>query len=112
MQVVTIRDISFIKELEKERLLRVQLKAIMETMITLNHKINNDLQNIMGKSEILMDKLKNSSTDIYDSLNTINNSAENIASVILKLSKVVRPISTFYTNETSMLDLEASIDSK
>jgi len=85
-----------------------KIAAILETAVAINHEINNPLTAILGNTQLLLlqeDKLPD---DIKSKISVIEKSALRIRDITQKLLSVVEPITTSYTDNLNMLDIDKS----
>ena len=85
-----------------------ELKAILEVVGTLNHEINNPLTVVLGRTELLCRKVDNFDPQTFDSLKNIKKEAEKIRDVVMKLTKIIEPVSREYLNGLNIIDMENS----
>lgn len=90
-----------VKEAEK-------LQTIAEAGITLNHGINNPLTGIMGNLEFLLNDIPDDKEEIKNTLKIVYDNSQKIADIVKKFQKVSKYITTDYTSEQPMLDLDKS----
>ena len=88
-----------------------RIAAILETAVALNHEINNPLTAVLGNTQLLLLQKDKLSNDVVAKITTIEKSALRIREVTQKLMKIVEPITTNYTNNLDMLDIEKSAGS-
>ncbi len=85
-----------------------RIAAILETAVALNHEINNPLTAVLGNTQLLLLQKDTLPEAVVAKINTIEKSAIRIREVTQKLMKIVEPITTNYTNNLDMLDIEKS----
>lgn len=105
-------DISFLKELEEERIRRSRIETVMETAVALNHEINNALQPIVGLAELMLLQGMGQEAEWQQSLRTILESGQRIAETVRRLAEITHPVSTIYMGKVRMLDLRGSSEQK
>ncbi len=100
-------DISEKKELEQMMVEKEKLAMLTETVIAVNHEINNPLVPIIGNSQLL---LLNEDTDEHtrDQLEAILRNALRIQKITRKLGQIKQPVQKSYLGETKMLDIHKS----
>ncbi len=94
--------------LQKEKLKAERLQAILETVTTVNHEINNPLAVILGNAELLLMKKKDLTPELEAKLKIIVESALRIKKVTTELLKLVEPIIVEYPSGIKMIDIEKS----
>ncbi|MCD6162075.1 MAG: hypothetical protein J7K40_06650 [candidate division Zixibacteria bacterium] len=101
------------KLLKKDHTLIVKgekIAAILETAVAINHEINNPLTAILGNAQLLLLHHENMPKEIKSKIDIIEKSAFRIRSVTQKLMAVIEPITTSYSDNLDMLDIDKSID--
>lgn len=85
-----------------------RISAIHETVITLNHEINNPLLSILGRTQLLL--MRNNKLDVNTrkELQEIEDESKKIEKALKKLSSIAEPRSTTYTENLIMIDIENS----
>jgi signal transduction histidine kinase len=91
---------------------KVRLNAVLETAVTVNDKINNALQAIIGPVQLLLMHRDDLDDDLRGQLNIIEESASRIKEVIQGLLRLTSAKSTEYVSGTSMIDLPGPDDDK
>ena len=76
--------------------------------MAVNHEINNPLTAILGNTQLLLMRAEKLSQDAVAKIKAIEQSAMRIRQVTRKLLSVVEPITTGYTDNLEMLDIEKS----
>jgi len=93
----------------QNRLLQTERKAaIIETVVAINHEINNPLAAIVGSAQLLLLKPAELSEDIRRRVETILAESFRIKKVTEKLSGITETISKQYPGGMRMLDIEKS----
>lgn len=87
---------------------RARVETIMQTSVALSHEINNALQIIIGQTEVLLQKIPNTSKDMRRDISIIQDGSFRIAEVLKELAQVTRPVTTTYVGKAQMLDLKRS----
>ncbi len=105
----TVRDLTAIRQLERERMESERLAAIVETAVTINEEVNTPLSVIINDAEAVRKSLTAQDSKVYTRLDRIAVSAKKIQSVVSKLAHVQRATSKEYLPGTQMLDLESAI---
>jgi two-component system NtrC family sensor kinase len=85
-----------------------RVAAILETAVAINHEINNPLTAVLGNTQLLLLQKDKLPDDVITKINTIEKSALRIRQVTQKLMTIVEPITTNYTANLDMLDIEKS----
>jgi hypothetical protein len=85
-----------------------RVAAILETAVAINHEINNPLTAVLGNTQLLLLQKDKLPDDVATKINTIEKSALRIRQVTQKLMTIVEPITTNYTANLDMLDIEKS----
>lgn len=100
-------DISEKKELELMMVEKEKLATLTETVIAVNHEINNPLVPIIGNSQLL---LLDEKTDEHTrgQLEAILRNALRIQKITRKLGQIKQPVQKSYLGETKMLDIQQS----
>jgi len=88
------------KRISKER-----IKAIIETSTTLNHEINNPLTAVLGNVQLLLMRRDELDKDLIKKLETVEESAMRIRTVMQKLMNLTRDSVTDYAEGLKMIDL-------
>lgn len=99
------------RRLKKDHKLIVKgekIASILETAVAVNHEINNPLTAILGNTQLLLMRAEKLSQDAVAKIKAIEQSAMRIRQVTRKLLSVVEPITTGYTDNLEMLDIEKS----
>lgn len=101
-----MRDVTEINRLQIKLLESERLAAYTQTVITLNHEINNPLTAVLGNAYLLEkygDKIKDEK--LRRRLSVIQENCLRIQQVIKKLEKIEELKTVSYLGETKMLDL-------
>lgn len=95
---------------EQQRALaeQVRLQTVLEAAATVSHEINNPLTVLTLRLARLEARLAANDTATADDLRSAAEAAQEIFQVTKRLRKVVRPVSTRYWSDATMLDLDAS----
>lgn len=89
-----------------------RVAAILETAVAVNHEINNPLTAVLGNTQLLLLKKDSLPDDIVSKIKTIEKSAIRIREVTQKLMTIVEPVTTSYTDNLEMLDIDKSSSEK
>lgn len=90
---------------------KARAKAIAETAVAINHQINNPLTAISGNLQILLSRAEKLSPEVIRMLKKIEEGADRILAVTDKLRNLTSDKTTQYIGDTTMIDLDASVDS-
>lgn len=93
------------RALPQELIDKVRLNAVLETAVTVNDKINNALQAIIGPVQLLLMHRDDLDDELRTQLSRIEASATTIKDVIQGLLKLTSARSTEYVSGTSMIEL-------
>ncbi len=105
----SMEDITKAKELEKTRLEKEKLSAVMETVGAVCHEINQPLMILQGLSEILLEDLPQDQ-EIAENLLRIKAQTERIGSITKKLRTITRYRTKPYL-EGEIIDIDSASDS-
>lgn len=86
-----------------------RVKAVADTVATMNHEINNPLTIISGNAELLSFLLQDQDESVQDKLRNIVAQVRRLGRVLSLLANVRRAVGCDYPGEARMLDLEASV---
>jgi PAS domain S-box-containing protein len=103
--IAVVRDITERKKLEKERIEREKLSALMELAGATAHELNQPLTTILGATEILMRKAGEKDPQLKQ-LSLIAKETERLSSMIKKIRKVIRYETKPYLNDVKIIDLD------
>lgn len=106
----TIEAFKLLKEDHKLIIKGERIAAILETAVAINHEINNPLTAILGNAQLLLMHHENLPKEIRSKIDIIEKSAFRIRNVTKKLMAVIEPITTSYSDNLEMLDIEKSVD--
>jgi K+-sensing histidine kinase KdpD len=95
-------------EKEKELIEKTKLSTISDTVVAVNHEINNPLTAILGNAQLLLSKGEEINAETKEKLRVIENSALRIKEITQKLTKITKPVSKEYAGGVKMLDIEKS----
>lgn len=99
------------KQLEEQRMKSVRLETLLETAVAMSHEINNPLMVLQLRLERMRKRCRMDDDEERDDVLVAVEAAAEIALVMARLRRVVRPVSTSYVSDTTrMLDLSASMD--
>lgn len=93
-----------IEDMDK-RISKERIKAIIETSTTLNHEINNPLTAVLGNIQLLLMRRSELDRDLIKKLETVEESAMRIRTVMQKLMNLTRDSVTDYADGLKMIDL-------
>jgi len=100
-----IRDITERKKLEKERIEREKLSALMELAGATAHELNQPLTTILGSAETIMRKASQQDP-LFKQISLIAKETERLSSMIKKIKKVIRYETKRYLNDVKIIDLD------
>lgn len=86
-----------------------RVKAVADTVATMNHEINNPLTIISGNAELLSFLLQDQDETVQDKLRTIVLQVRRLGRVLSLLANVRRAVGCDYPGDDRMLDLRASV---
>ena len=109
--MAVIRDITERKKLEKERIEREKLSALMELAGATAHELNQPLTTILGAAEILMRKASEKDPQLKQ-LSLIVKETERLSSMIKKIRKVIRYETKPYLDDLRIIDLDKASKKK
>ena len=89
-----------------------RVAAILETAVAINHEINNPLTAVLGNAQLILINKDKLPADIVGKISIIEKSALRIRQVTQKLMTIVEPITTSYTKNLDMLDIDKSLSSE
>lgn len=99
------QDLTTQKELEKERIEKERLKAITESLATINHQINNPLMPILGNIQLMRRNDGYLEQDDKRKLEIIEINAKKISKIIREFNEAQNLSSVSYYGKTKMLEL-------
>ncbi len=105
--IARIRVAFRIKDFQLEKQERIRLEGILEMAGAASHELNQPLQIILGKIELLLMEL-DPSHPLYTSLSVIKEQALRIASITKKIGRIVRYESKEYPGGMKMVDIHRS----
>jgi GAF domain-containing protein len=101
------------KQLEEQQLKAVRLQTLLETAAAVSHEINNPLTVLQLRLERMRKRCTPGDDAQRDDVLVAAEAAAEIALVVERLRRVVRPVSTSYVRDTArMIDLSASVDER
>jgi len=103
-----VRAFKLLKDDHKLIVKGERIAAILETAVAINHEINNPLTAILGNTQLLLLQEDKLPADIISKISVIEKGALRIRNITQKLLSVVEPITTSYTNNLDMLDIDKS----
>ncbi|GEM_PF-1995694 len=107
-----MRNVTEINRLQKKLLESERLAAYTQTVITLNHEINNPLTTVLGNIFLLeRDTKKLNDEKLEKRINVIQENCVRIQKVIKKLEKIDELKTVSYLGSTKMVDLGDGEDS-
>jgi PAS domain S-box-containing protein len=114
--IVVIEDVTDTVNLHKSRVKAERLAAITETMVGVNHEVNNPLAVILGYAQILLGRLERNDQAFVtgpkarEELTRIEGEALRIREITQKLASLVEPVVTPYpaSDGVKMVDLRQS----
>ncbi len=101
-------DISGKKKLEQMLVEKEKLATLTETVIAVNHEINNPLVPIIGNSQLLLSNQEEYDEQTRNQLESILRNALRIQKITRKLGKIKQPVQKSYLGDTKMLDIHQS----
>jgi len=104
VEILIEKAYKFLK-LKYEERENIELKGIMETVVTTNHQINQPLTVIMCNTELLMERFANYK-DEMKYLMTIMDESKKIRDILLKLTEIEKVNRTEYINGITMLNID------
>lgn len=102
------KDLTTLKELQKQTLENERLLGITEALATVNHEINNPLTPIIGNVQLLLSSKNAFDAAVTQKLRTIEMNARKIHEIIQHMSKISRPLRKHYYGDAHILDLHRS----
>jgi PAS domain S-box-containing protein len=114
--IVVIEDVTDAVHLHQSRVKAERLAAITETMVSVNHEVNNPLAVILGYAQILLDRLEKDDQALVagpkarEELARIEGEALRIREITQKLASLIEPVVTLYpvSDGLKMVDLRQS----
>jgi PAS domain S-box-containing protein len=104
-----MRNVTELSRLQKKLLESERLAAYTQTVITLNHEINNPLTTVMGNLFLLeKEAQKYDDEKIISRLNVIQANCQRIQNVIKKLERIEELKTIPYLGGTKMVDIRGS----
>jgi signal transduction histidine kinase len=103
--MAVIRDITERKKLEKERIEREKLSALMELAGATAHELSQPLTTILGCAETIIRKTSQQDP-LFKQLSLIAKETERLSSMIKKIRKVIRYETKPYLNDVKIIDLD------
>lgn len=97
-------------EIDAKAIAKERLAAVLETAVTLNHEINNPLTAILGNVQLLLLKREDLDDDVKKKLQTIEESASRIQTVVKRLLDLDAARSVEYNDGIQMIDLSEKQD--
>lgn len=102
------KDLTALKELQRQTLEKERLLGITEALATVNHEINNPLTPIIGNVQLLLSSQKAFDPAVIQKLQAIESNARKIHEIIQQMNKISRPLRKHYYGDTHVLDLQRS----
>jgi PAS domain S-box-containing protein len=108
-----MRNVTELSRLQKKLLESERLAAYTQTVITLNHEINNPLTTVMGNVYLLEKEAESRSDDkLLKRLDIIQENCKRIQQVIKKLERINELKTVSYLGSTKMVDLGDDAEDK
>ncbi len=105
--IARIRVAFRIKDFQREKQERIRLEGILEMAGAASHELNQPLQIILGKIELILMEL-DENHPLYNPLSIIKEQALRIASITRKIGRIVRYESKEYPGGMKMVDIHRS----
>jgi PAS domain S-box-containing protein len=102
------KDLTTLRELQKQTLENERLLGITEALATVNHEINNPLTPIIGNVQLLLTGTDALDAAVTQKLRSIEMNARKIHEIIQKMSHLSRPLHKQYYGDVQILDLQHS----
>jgi len=96
--------------LTKKLLEEEKLKGVLEMAGAVCHELNQPMQNIMGFSQLLIDKIPNDDPK-YEYINIIKKQIDKMGEITRKLMKITRYETIAYVQDTKIIDIHKASDS-
>jgi len=93
-----------LQKTQQEMIALEQKNAVLATIVTANHEINQPLTIAIGNLELLQNKLKNNPHQKL--IDKVQNALKRIDAILTKLRRIDKIKMTSYLGETNMLDIE------
>jgi len=107
---VVIKELTELHELQEKTLEAARLKTVLETVVSLNHEINNPLAIVMGNLQLLLRSFEKGPDSARARLAASYEAGRRIAEVIHRLTNLVEPVETEYLSGRGirMIDVRRS----
>ncbi len=99
------QDLSAKKQLEKELLEKERLRAITDSLATINHKINNPLTPILGNIQLIRQDESQFAKGHREKLETIEVNARKICEVIKSFNRLTNPTTQTYYGNANLIEV-------
>jgi PAS domain S-box-containing protein len=106
--LIIAADLREIKRLQAKLLEAERLAAITETVIGINHEINNPLCSILGNTQLLLMDKERFDSKTVSKLKIIEREIARISQIADRLSRIKKPVLKEYVDGKQMLDVEHS----
>jgi signal transduction histidine kinase len=115
--ITVIEDVTGAVALQEEKIRTERLAAINETMVSVNHEVNNPLAVILGYAQMRLRKHEGAGADqdawvqgALEDLRAVETEALRIGQITRKLSSLVEPVVTRYpaAGGVNMVDVNRS----
>lgn len=106
-----MRDITCIRELQKEQLEREKLQGVIEMAGAACHELTQPMQSISGFSEVLLMQLP-VDNPLYKKIARINQQIIKMAEITRKMMLITRYETKEYTNGQKIIDIDKSAEIK
>jgi len=103
--VISVTDITTIKNAQEERIKREKLQGILEMAGTICHELNQPLHAILGYCELLMTGYDIDAKETKEILNTIAHQISRIKQITKKLLSITQYKTLKYTGKNKIFDI-------
>jgi CheY-like chemotaxis protein len=99
------------QDLTRKLLEEEKLKGVLEMAGAVCHELNQPMQNIMGFSQLLMDKISKDDPK-YEHLHIIKKQIDKMGEITKKLMRITRYETIAYVQDTKIIDIHKASDSQ